>query len=210
MEIHHQSDTTWRHPVHWPLMLVALLLILTIPAANASDKARTDSVFTFRFVPGKDMFYSPWGGNGDELDRLVKAIGANREAIESGQMYLCVTSHATTGGKRTARVRRLRVKSELITSAHIAEDHFVTDRDIATPYADSLRDVVVVILPAPIKKVARIAGPEAAASAVPPSPPGPTAAASRATPSSCKDIGLTMPERTESLLTRELPHGARL
>lgn len=163
MEIHHQSDTTWRHLVHWPLMLVALLLILTIPAANASDKARTDSVFTFRFVPGKDMFYSPWGGNGAELDRLVKAIGANREAIERGQMYLCVTSHATTGAKRTARVRRLRVKSELITRAHIAEDHFVTDRDIATPYADSLRDVVVVILPAPIEKVAQIAGPEAAA-----------------------------------------------
>lgn len=96
MEIHHQSDTTWMHPVHWPLMLVALLLILTIPAANAHQEAPTDSAFTFRFVPGKDMFYSPWGGNGAELHRLVKAIDANREAIVRRQMYLCVMSHAST------------------------------------------------------------------------------------------------------------------
>lgn len=155
-------NTTWRR-IAIPFMLVASALIFATPSIKADQKNEADSAYTFRFVAGKDMFYSPWGGNGAELSRLLKAIDANREAINDGNMYLCVTSYATTGNRSTARLRRLRVKSELITRAHIAEANFVTDRSVSTPYADSLRDVVIVVLPAPVEKVAEIAGSEAAA-----------------------------------------------
>lgn len=59
-------------------------------------------------------------------------------------------------------LRNSRIKSELITRTELTERMFVTDRLIPTPYNDSLRDVVVVVFPAGVEKVRRIAGAEAA------------------------------------------------
>ena len=61
-----------------------------------------------------------------------------------------------------AYLRSSRVKSELIQRMGITEQMFVTDRRIATPYADSLREVVVVAFPAGVEKIERIAGTKAA------------------------------------------------
>ncbi len=80
-------NTTWRR-IAIPFMLVASALIFATPSIKADQKNEADSAYTFRFVAGKDMFYSPWGGNGAELSRLLKAIDANREAINDGSMYL--------------------------------------------------------------------------------------------------------------------------
>lgn len=74
-------------------MLFAALLPLA-----AQEQA--DTVYRFRFVTEKDMFFSPWNGNGQELQRLFAAIEANRAAIEAGQMYLLVTSYGTDGNDR--------------------------------------------------------------------------------------------------------------
>lgn len=118
------------------------------------------------------MFYSPWNGNGEQLARLLKCVDENRSAIEAGQMYLLVTSYGTDGNARqpateVAKVRRNRVKSELIMRGKVKEAHFVTDKSLSEAWTDAmgnkLRNVVVVTLPASVKKVAEIAGTKAAA-----------------------------------------------
>lgn len=148
---------------------LALLFAITVLPLPAQEKA--DSAYVFRFVAEKDMFFSPYNGNGRELGRLLEAIEKNRAAIEDGRMYLCVTSYGTDGNagqpaEEMARIRRNRVKSELIVRGKVKESHFVTDKSFAESYkgkGGELRNVVVVILPAPVEKVAELAGTEAAA-----------------------------------------------
>lgn len=154
------------------LKRILLAVLLAVAALPLSAREGADSTaYRFRFVAENDMFFSPWSGNGKELDRLLAAIEANRTAIEGGNMYLCVTSYGTSAntGKpaaKVAAVRRNRVKSELIVRGKIREVHFVTDKAFAEPYRENgkeLHDIVVVTLPASVAKVAEIAGEEAAA-----------------------------------------------
>ncbi len=148
---------------------LALLLAVTVLPLPAQEKA--DSSYVFRFVAKKNMFFSPYNGNGTELNRLLEAIEKNRTAIEDGRMYLLVESYGTTGNasqsaEKMAKIRRNRVKSELIVRGKVKESHFVTNKAFAEPYQvkeGELRNVVVVILPAPAEKVAELAGEEAAA-----------------------------------------------
>lgn len=123
--------------------------------------------YVFRFVPGSDVFYVPWNGNGGELNRLLEVLGKHRGALDAGKMYVQVSNYAASGSAtltalRMAYMRNSRVKSELIVRAGITEGMFVTDRLIPEAYEDSLRNVVVVTFPASLEKVAEIAGPEAA------------------------------------------------
>ena len=150
------------------LFFSILLLSLFLPLA-AQEKAY--SLYFFRFFVEKGMLFSPWSGNGKELQRLLTAIDANRTAIESGRMFLCVTSYGTDGNavqpaSEVAKIRRNRVKSELIMRGGVKEDHFVTDKVFSESYMTKegeLRNVVVVMLPASVEKVAEIADKEAAA-----------------------------------------------
>lgn len=152
------------------LMFLSLFSLVAVYPIKAQEK--TDTTYQFRFVADKDMFYSPWNGNGEQLTRLLKCVDENRSAIESGQMYLLVTSYGTDGNAgqpatEVAKVRRNRVKSELIMRGKVKEAHFVTDRSFDAAYTDgngkSLRNIVIVTLPASVDKVAEIAGTEAAA-----------------------------------------------
>lgn len=154
------------------LKRILFAVLLAIAALPLSAREHADSTaYRFRFVAEKDMFFSPWNGNGKELDRLLAAIEANRTAIEGGNMYLCVTSYgtsATTGqpAAKVAAIRRNRVKSELIVRGKIKETNFVTDKSFSEPYRKNgkeWRNIVVVTLPADADKVAEIAGTEAAA-----------------------------------------------
>lgn len=151
------------------LMFLSLFFLVAIYPMKAQEKQ--DTTYLFRFVADKDMFYSPWNGNGEQLARLLKCVDENRSAIESGQMYLLVTSYGTDGNAgqpatEVAKVRRNRVKSELIMRGKVKETHFVTDRSFDAGYTDengkSLRNIVIVTLPASVSKVAEIAGEEAA------------------------------------------------
>lgn len=153
-----------------PIIVFILILLSCVQPIIAQEK--TDTTYLFRFVADKDMFYSPWNGNGEQLARLLKCVDENRSAIESGQMYLLVTSYDTDGNAgqpatEVAKVRRNRVKSELIMRGKIKEAHFVTDKSLSEAWTDAmgnkLRNVVVVTLPASVGKVAEIAGTEAAA-----------------------------------------------
>ena len=146
-----------------------LLLALLALAGKAQDKAAAtaDTAFVFRFVPRKDVFYVPYAGNQTELNRLCAVLQAHIDHLRAGRMYISVSSYAATGNdettaQRMAYLRSSRVKSELIQRMGITEQMFVTDRRIATPYADSLREVVVVAFPAGVEKIERIAGTKAA------------------------------------------------
>ncbi len=150
--------------------LLAFLLVPLLAFGQktpaASQPAAED--YLFRFVPGRDMFYVPWSGNAERLDALLSALSENIDALRRGERYISVSSYgAAAGGEiaadRMAYLRCLRVKSELITRGGVTEWMFVTDRHIAAPYRDSLRNVVVVTFPASVEKVAEIAGAEAAA-----------------------------------------------
>lgn len=152
---------------------ILLTVFLAVTGLSLSAQEKTDSTaYRFRFVAGKDMFFTPWSGNGQELERLLAAIDEHRPAIEAGQMYLLVTSYGTDGNAEqtateVAKIRRNRVKSELIVRGKVKEAHFVTDQSFDAAYTDgngkSLRNIVIVTLPASVGKVAEIAGEEAAA-----------------------------------------------
>ena len=114
------------------------------------------------------MFYVPYRGNEKSLEELLSVLSANMEQLKNGERYISVSSYGASSGKgisstRMSRLRSLRVKSELILRGKVTEPMFVTDRHIASPYQGEMRNVVVVTFPASVEKVARIAGPEAAA-----------------------------------------------
>jgi len=57
---------------------------------------RSDSVYTFRFVAGKDMFFYPYRGNDTELARLSECVELYRSSILSGGMPVYVDGYCTS------------------------------------------------------------------------------------------------------------------
>ena len=110
------------------LTLFLLLMTVTFPVIA---QQKTDTTYTFRFVPQKDMFYVPWNGNDTELARLLECIENSKATIFDGKLPLLVDGYCNSlGGEAenlaTAKIRANRVKSELITRAKIKEENFIT------------------------------------------------------------------------------------
>ena len=110
---------------------LTLFLWIFASALPVVAQQKTDTTYTFRFVPQKDMFYVPWKGNSSELTRLLECIRSNRTIILDGKMPLYVDGYCRSMGSEaenlaTAKIRANRVKSELITRAGIKEESFVT------------------------------------------------------------------------------------
>ena len=51
-----------------------------------SAQEKGDTVYTFRFVSDRDMFYVPYSGNDTELARLEECIGNHRTDILDGKL----------------------------------------------------------------------------------------------------------------------------
>lgn len=147
------------------LLITALLFIWELPVIAQQP---TDTTYIFRFVPNDDMFYVPWNGNDRSLHQLLNILEKNKKQLQTGQMYISVSSYAASANdiltsERMAYIRNNRIKSELITQGGLTEQMFVTDRAILSSYGkEKLRNVVVVTFPASVEKVAEIAGIEAA------------------------------------------------
>ena len=110
------------------LTLFLWLMTVTFPVIA---QQKTDTTYTFRFVPQKDMFYVPWNGNDIELARLLECIENSKATIFDGKLPLLVDGYCNSlGGEAenlaTAKIRANRVKSELITRAKIKEENFIT------------------------------------------------------------------------------------
>ena len=116
-----------------------------------SAQEKSDTVYTFRFMPQKDMFNVPYGGNDAELERLMQCVEQYRADILSGETPLYVDGYCNSLGSETenlatAKIRANRVKSELIIRAEIKEENFIT-RNHATE-----GDFVTVRLTVPVKE----------------------------------------------------------
>ena len=132
------------------LTLFLWLMTVTFPVIA---QQKTDTTYTFRFVPQKDMFYVPWNGNDTELASLLECIENNKATILEGKLPLLVDGYCNSlGGEAenlaTAKIRANRVKSELITRAKIKEENFITHNHATGG------DFVIVRLTVPAKETA--------------------------------------------------------
>ena len=132
------------------LTLFLWLMTVTFPVIA---QQKTDTTYTFRFVPQKDMFYVPWNGNDTELARLLECIENNKATILDGKLPLLVDGYCNSlGGEAenlaTAKIRANRVKSELIIRAKIKEENFITHNHATGG------DFVIVRLTVPTKETA--------------------------------------------------------
>ena len=135
------------------ILFFILFSWLASAAFPAFAQQKTDTVYTFRFVTQKDMFYVPWNGNDTELARLLECIERNRTDILDGRLPLLVDGYCNSLGSETenlatAKIRANRVKSELIIRAEIKDENFIT-RNHATE-----GDFVTVRLTVPVKGTA--------------------------------------------------------
>ena len=123
-----------------------------------SAQEKTDTVYTFRFVPQKDMFYVPWSGNDAELERLLQCVEQYREDILSGETPLYVDGYSTAGQDEAenlamSKVRSNRVKSELITRQRLTEECFITKNHSGSGDYVTVR----IVIPAEKDEEARLA-----------------------------------------------------
>ena len=115
-----------------------------------------DTVYVFRFVSHKDMFYVPWKDNETQLDHLLAVVETHKATILSGEVPLlidgyCASEPTSVENLKLARVSSNRVKSELILEKGLNESCFITHNHTA-PYGD-LRHVVIVRLRFPQEEV---------------------------------------------------------
>ncbi len=134
------------------LTFLLLFMPLLLPSFSMAQNQISDTVYVFRFVSHKDMFYIPWKGNGTQLDKLLSLVETHKATILSGESPLLVdgycASEPTPGENlKLAKIRSNRVKSELILGKGVNESCFITHNH-AEPYGD-LRHVVIVRLRLP-------------------------------------------------------------
>lgn len=113
------------------ILFLILLSWQAMAALATLAQQRTDTTYTFRFVPQKDMFYVPWKDNGLELARLLECVEHHKPDIISGRLPLYVDGYCGSGTTQqarlaTAKTRSNRVKSELITRKGLHESNFIT------------------------------------------------------------------------------------
>ncbi|MDE6485320.1 MAG: DUF3575 domain-containing protein [Duncaniella sp.] len=113
------------------LRQLTVLFMLLILASPVSAQEESDSVFTFRFFPGKNEFYAPGLNNGAELARLFECVDRYKNLIKDHKIMLYVNGYSNAKvsdakNLRIARTRSLRVKSELITLRGLTENCFIT------------------------------------------------------------------------------------
>lgn len=112
----------------WQLTAVFLFVLLALPL---SAQEKEDSLFTFRFLSGKDMFYAPGMNNGSELTRMYETVDRYKDLITDHEVMLHVNGYYIPKGsaahsRAVAKTRSNRVKSELIVRKGLKEDNFIT------------------------------------------------------------------------------------
>ena len=139
----------------------AICALFLLPL-SAQEKA--DTVYTFRFVSDRDMFYVPYGGNDAELERLMRCVEQYRTDILSGETPLYVDGYSTAGQNEAeniamSRVRSNRVKSELIVRQKLTEECFITKNHSGSGDYVTVR----IVIPAEKDEEARLAAEQAEA-----------------------------------------------
>lgn len=138
--------------MHTKLILSLLLVILPLCTIKAIMK---DSLYIFRFVPEKDIFYVPYRNNGTQLEKLSELVEQHREAILNGEISIqvegyCSSKNTMKENLQVSVLRSNRVKSELIVKEKLTENCFLT-RNHTKPYGN-IKDIVIVSLRLPEPK----------------------------------------------------------
>lgn len=110
-----------------------VILLLIFPALYSYPQKQADSVYVFRFVAGKDMFYSPFKNNGNELTSLMNNVKQKKEYFKDKKIIVngsCNSKKSRKANRRIAKIRSNRVKSEVIVRCGLAEDNFLTENDV--------------------------------------------------------------------------------
>ncbi len=140
-------------------LLLTLTLVVVVLPLSAQGRAETDTplpssvtdrdtIYTFRFMTGrdKDKFYTPWGGNGAVLARLLACVETHRQIIINGSsLYVdgyCDSEASREASLALARIRSNRVKSELIIRKGLREEHFITRNHFAAGNCVTVRLVL--------------------------------------------------------------------
>lgn len=126
------------------MMLVALSFMNVQGQSHA-----VDTVVSFKFLGGNDMFFSPFRGNEQEIEKMYRMVDHFRKDIEAGKIPIHVNgycSYFSTSEEnlRVAKIRSNRVKSQMITHKGMKESYFVT-KNHATAYGEHASLVIVSI-----------------------------------------------------------------
>ena len=135
-------------------LIVLIVLISALWQARAEVLRQSDgqlykdSVIFFHFVPGRLMFYSPYGGNDRAIEAGYRLIDRHRNAIERGDAVVvvhgfCASFPTETANRRAAKNRSNQVKSWFITHHGMKEDYYRT-RNHTTAY-EGRRDIVAIM-----------------------------------------------------------------
>lgn len=113
------------------LFALGLLAVPTFGQTADGPSGSAPAEYTFRFVADDDMFYIPWNGNGEELDRLLACIAENRAAILDGAVPVevegrCTSQPSAAENLAVAKTRSNRVKTEMILRGGLTEACFTT------------------------------------------------------------------------------------
>ena len=137
------------------LFIIVLFTSLGCVTARADEQTKTpqDSVYLFRFVQGRDLFYVPWQRNDRKLNALTELISTHRNEILAGKIPVAVNGYCTSmptpaENLYTAAIQSNRVKSELILHAGLREECFVTHNHVSA--YKGMPDVVTVTLRIPV------------------------------------------------------------
>ena len=93
-------------------------------ADRSSDPAPAE--YTFRFVAGDGMFYTPCNGNGEELGRLLACIAQHKVAMYDGKLPVradgyCTSQPSEAENLAMAKTCQNRVKTEMALRDGVAE-----------------------------------------------------------------------------------------
>lgn len=129
------------------IRLMMTLSFLVMFAFPLSAQEKPDTVITFRFLAGRDMFFVPFKDNGEELARLFGYVDRYKERIIDHEIMLYVDGYSVSrssyaANRIIAKIRSNRVKSELITRKGLKEDCFITHNHVEEGNFVTVRMVV--------------------------------------------------------------------
>ena len=157
--------------------IVVVLVAFSFAFTQAKGQNNTSTEeFSFAFVAGKEMFFTPYKGNEVVLEQLYAIIDKYHAEIKKGTIPIhvngyCASMATDEENRAVAFARSHRVKSELIVHKGLLEAHFITRNHVSAYHGQ--KDVVEVTLRVPAREEAKIDPPKEPVSATPEPEPEP-------------------------------------
>ena len=76
--------------------LLLLFLPFLLPVSSMAQNQIPDTVYVFRFVSHKDMFYVPWKDNETQLDHLLAVVETHKATILSAEVPLLIDGYCAS------------------------------------------------------------------------------------------------------------------